>query len=129
MRVSAHGPHTDQGQVPLQNRFNVLSTDDVDMYSVNDVHDIAPARYVRHRCPGDGHCLMHAMTLSLNSQFHTEYPLYSVPILLDIIQHETCTNLHNYLQFIRENSCDILLEQMHNYICICTYINKKNVQK
>ena len=116
MHLNAHGPRTDQGQVPLQNSFNVLSINYADVYSDDDSHDIAPARYVRHRCPGDGHCLMHAMTLSLNSQLHTDFPLYSVPTLLDIVQHETCSNLHNYVEFIRGNSCDIILEQMHNYI-------------
>ena len=97
-----------------------LSDDNVDVE--NSQIDISSqslwSKYKIASVPGDGHCLMHALSLSLEKQLSIKR---SVSELLYLLQIESITNKHEYMKFLTNEFKNIthhMLIPMSIWVCM-----------
>ena len=64
--------------------------------------------------PPDGHCLLHAVSISMVSQL--EVSDTSVDILLKLLEEETINNIEHYKAFVVNDYKDKVLQDMFSYI-------------
>ena len=64
--------------------------------------------------PPDGHCLLHAVSLSMVSQL--EVSDTSVDMLLKLLEEEIITNIEHYNAFVVNEYKDKILQGMFSYI-------------
>ena len=71
--------------------------------------------YEIQEAPSDGHCLLHAIVSSANSQL-SDCVYYDIGYLIDVVRRETHTNINEYVQFYEENPHAALLRDMDRYL-------------
>ena len=64
--------------------------------------------------PPDGHCLLHAVSISMVSQL--EVSDTSVDMLLKLLEEETINNIEHYKAFVVNDYKDKVLQDMFSYI-------------
>ena len=64
------------------------------------------------RSPGDGHCFVHSVKSSLNSQLGVDITIDKLRVL---IRNETVSNINESLTVVDENSQNVLMKGLYNY--------------
>ena len=65
--------------------------------------------------PADGHCLIHSVVSSVNSQIGNEV-YFEMSDILEAIQTETITHMDEYVEFLEADSKDMVWDYMENYV-------------
>ena len=72
-------------------------------------------QYKRLDSPRDGHCFIHTLINSFNSQFPDKLCMFYNQ-LLEIIEEETLRNINMYSEFLENGSHTVTIEYMRRYI-------------